>query len=78
MVRWKDVSQKYYSKNMSLMRLRYNGVADVKLVKLQKMGAVEFKTPESSYSNYRYFIRGCYLYRLLSKHFSLKLFFPKY
>ena len=63
------------------MLLRQIGVADVELARLHKVGAMEFKPPEScSQSNYTkllLFIRGCYLYRLLSNHSSLYLYFPK-
>ena len=54
-MRWRHVSQKYYSKNMSLMLLRNIGLADVKLAKLHKLGAMAFKTPEGScHLNYTY------------------------
>ena len=54
-MRWRHVSQKYYSKNMSLMLLWNIGLADVKLAKLHKLGAMTFKTPEGScHLNYTY------------------------
>ena len=43
----KHVSQKYYSKNMSLMLPRNIGLTDMKPAKLHKMGTMAFKTPES-------------------------------
>ena len=79
-MRWKHISQKYYSKNMSLMLLRHIGVAYMKPAKLHKVGAMEFKAPESCcHSNYIYLHQ-----RLLSIHtgfypstFLYSCFFPK-
>ena len=61
---------------MTLRLLRHIGVADMELVKLHKMGVMEFMPSESCcHSNYRYLQQR--LYRLLSKNFSVQSFFPK-
>ena len=63
------------------MLLRHIGVAYMKPAKLHKVGAMEFKAPESCcHSNYIYiFIRGCYLYTQASIQalFSTVVFSPK-
>ena len=62
---------KCYSKNMSLMLLRQIGVADAKLAKLHREGAMEFKPSESCcQSNYRYLHQ-----RLLSIQGSIQALF---
>ena len=64
-------SQKYYSKNMSLMLLRQIVVADVKLAQLHKVEVMEFKPSESCcQSNYRYLHQ-----RLLSIQASMQALF---